>query len=69
MRFLDISAERFGVLNGAELSDLVPGLTVVYGGNGSGKTTMVKFVEGRLFGYTTVHQAFQPHDSRFGGSG
>lgn len=68
MRFLDISAERFGVLTGAELNDLAPGLTVVYGANGSGKTTMVRFVEGLLFGYTTVHQAFQPDDSRFGGS-
>lgn len=68
MRFLDITAERFGVLSGAELNDLSPGLTVVYGANGSGKTTMVKFVEGLLFGYTTTHQAFQPDDSRFGGS-
>lgn len=68
MRFLDITAERFGVLNGAELTDLSPGMTVVYGANGSGKTTMVKFVEGLLFGYSTIHQAFQPDDTRFGGS-
>lgn len=68
MRFLDISVERFGVLNNSELRDLSPGMTVVYGANGAGKTTLVKFVEGLLFGYTSEHQAFQPADTRFGGS-
>lgn len=68
MRFLDISVEQFGVLNNSELRDLSPGMTVVYGTNGAGKTTLVKFVEGLLFGYTSEHQAFQPADTRFGGS-
>ncbi|MCA9049091.1 MAG: DUF4332 domain-containing protein, partial [Planctomycetaceae bacterium] len=68
MRFADINAERFGVLKNAELAELSPGLTVVYGGNGSGKTTMVHFLRGLLFGFTADHQAFHEADERFGGS-
>ncbi|MEQ9409584.1 MAG: DUF4332 domain-containing protein [Fuerstiella sp.] len=68
MRLKDILVERFGVLRNAELCDLSPGLTVVFGGNGSGKTTMVSFLRGLLFGYTTDHQAFQADDERFGGA-
>lgn len=68
MRFVDIAVERFGVLDDVQLKDLSPGMTVVYGGNGSGKTTMVSFLRGLLFGYTTDHQGFQAGDQRFGGS-
>ncbi len=68
MRFLDIFVERFGVLQDSNLSDLSRGMTVVYGSNGSGKTTMVNFLQGMLFGYTTDHQAFQAGDQHFGGS-
>lgn len=68
MRFLDICAERFGVLQKSELRDLSAGMTVVYGGNGSGKSTMVSFVKGLLFGYTSEQFAFQTGDERFGGS-
>lgn len=68
MRFVDISIEQFGVLNNADLRDLSPGMTVVHGGNGSGKTTAVNFIRGLLFGYTTEHAGFQADDSRFGGS-
>lgn len=68
MRFLDICAERFGVLQQSELRDLSPGMTVVYGGNGSGKSTMVSFLKGLLFGFTGEHFAFQADSQRFGGS-
>ena len=68
MRFVDISVDRFGVLQNSNLCDLPSGMTVVFGANGSGKTTMVNFLRGVLFGYTTDHQAFQPSDTRFGGS-
>lgn len=68
MRFIDISVDQFGVLNNAHLRDLSPGVTVVYGGNGSGKTTAISFLRGLLFGYTTEHEDFHSDDSRFGGS-
>ena len=68
MRFIDISVDQFGVLSNAQLKDLAPGVTVVHGGNGSGKTTAVSFLRGLLFGYTTEHEGFQADDRRFGGS-
>ncbi|MCP4783816.1 MAG: DUF4332 domain-containing protein [Fuerstiella sp.] len=68
MRFLDVYVEQFGVLNNVELRDLSPGLTVVYGGNGTGKTTLVHFLRGLLFGYSAEHQAFHADDGRFGGA-
>ena len=68
MRFVDISVERFGVLQNTLLRDLPPGVTVVYGNNGSGKTTAVSFLRGLLFGYTTAHTGYQPDDARSGGS-
>ena len=69
MRFLDINVEHFGVLNNVQLRNLSPGLTVIYGGTGAGKTTLVHFLRGLLFGYTTEHQAFHADDGRFGGGG
>ncbi len=68
MRFVDISVEQFGVLHNTQLRDLPAGMTVVYGGNGSGKTTAISFIRGLLFGYTTEHAGYQADDSRFGGS-
>lgn len=68
MRFVDISVEQFGVLHDTQLRDLPAGMTVVYGGNGSGKTTAISFLRGLLFGYTTEHAGYQADDSRFGGS-
>ncbi len=68
MRILDFSVEQFGVLDNLELRDLSQGLTVIYGGSGTGKTTLVHFLRGLLFGYTTEHQAFQADDGRYGGS-
>ncbi|MEO2018823.1 MAG: DUF4332 domain-containing protein [Fuerstiella sp.] len=68
MRFLDIYVEQFGVLNNVKLRDLSQGLTVIYGGSGTGKTTLVHFLRGLLFGYTAEHQAFHTDDGRFGGA-
>lgn len=68
MRFVDISVEQFGVLHNTHLRDLPAGMTVVYGGNGSGKTTAISFLRGLLFGYTTEHSGYQADDARFGGS-
>ena len=68
MRFVDICVDQFGVLNDTQLRDLSPGMTVVYGGNGSGKTTIVNFLRGLLYGYTKDHEDFQPNDHSFGGS-
>jgi energy-coupling factor transporter ATP-binding protein EcfA2 len=68
MRFLDFCVEQFGVLDDLELRNLSQGLTVIYGGSGTGKTTLVHFLRGVLFGYTAEHQAFQVDDGRYGGS-
>ena len=54
--------------NNTKLRDLSQGLTVIYGGNGTGKTTLVQFLRGLLFGFSTEHQAFHADDERFGGA-
>ncbi|MEZ6060767.1 MAG: DUF4332 domain-containing protein [Planctomycetaceae bacterium] len=51
MQFNEFSIDQFGMFQNFPLSGLAPGLTVIYGGNGTGKTTLVHFLRGVLFGY------------------
>ncbi|MBL8816918.1 MAG: DUF4332 domain-containing protein [Planctomyces sp.] len=50
MQIVDIHLERFGTLSDVLLSNLSSRLTVFWGPNGCGKSTMVRFVRGMLFG-------------------
>ncbi len=51
MRIAEINIDGFGVWNGLKLEDLSDKLTVVYGPNEAGKTTLMQFVRAVLFGF------------------
>ena len=50
MKINDIQIDGFGVWSGLELKDLSGKLTVIYGPNEAGKTTLMEFVRTQLFG-------------------
>lgn len=51
MRLTEISIDAFGVLSRTRLDDLQPGLNVFHGSNGSGKTTILRFLRGLWVGF------------------
>lgn len=57
MRITGISIERFGVWRDLSLNVPADGLTVLYGPNETGKSTMMRFIRGMLYG-------FPPEDER-----
>lgn len=50
MYLTDIHVDRFGTLNDLSLNHLSDRITVYWGPNGGGKTTLVQFLRGVLFG-------------------
>lgn len=60
MKITDISVERFGVWQDLSLPIAEPGLSVFYGPNEAGKSTLMRFVRGILYG-------FRPLDERHAG--
>ncbi len=52
MKITDLEIDRFGVWDGLRLSDLSDQLTVFYGPNEAGKTTLMQFVRSVLYGFT-----------------
>src|SRR5690348_6361936 len=48
----DLHIDGFGVWSDLELGDLDAGLTLFYGENETGKTTLLEFVRSVLYGYT-----------------
>jgi uncharacterized protein YhaN len=51
MRIKRISITAFGATRGLEFAELDPALTVVYGTNEAGKTTLMNFVRTMLYGF------------------
>ncbi len=51
MYLQDLQLNRFGILNELSLAHLSSGITVYWGPNGCGKTTVVQFLRGLLFGF------------------
>jgi uncharacterized protein YhaN len=51
VRITGLSVDGFGVFCAHEIRDLPPGLTVLYGPNEAGKTTLLAFLRGVLFGF------------------
>ncbi len=51
MKFTDLAIEGFGVWSGLEVCDLSPRLTVIFGANEAGKTTVLQAIRGTLYGY------------------
>jgi uncharacterized protein YhaN len=52
MRILDITVEGFGVFSQLELKNLSETVSVLYGRNEAGKTTLLQFVRTMLYGLT-----------------
>ena len=50
MKLSSLQIERFGARSGLSLSDLDSQLNVVYGPNGSGKTTVIQFIRWMFYG-------------------
>ena len=52
MRIKDIEVDGFGIWNSVKLQELPPGVTVLYGPNEAGKTTLMQFVRTVLYGFS-----------------
>jgi uncharacterized protein YhaN len=52
MKFTDLGIDGFGVWSGLEIRELGTGLNVFYGPNEAGKTTLLQFVRGVLYGFS-----------------
>jgi energy-coupling factor transporter ATP-binding protein EcfA2 len=52
MRLTDLSIDGFGVLSSFRITGLTEGLNVLYGVNGSGKTTVLHFLRGIFCGFS-----------------
>lgn len=68
MRITGWSIDGFGQFNKAEVDDLPPGLIVVHGPNESGKTTLMDFVTGMLFGFPDKRSTKRRHEPVNGGT-
>ena len=51
MRITALHIDGFGILRGTLLTDLPPGLLVIQGDNEAGKSTLLWFIRGMLFGF------------------
>ena len=71
MKITDLQIDGFGVWSGLSLNGLSPDLTVFYGPNEAGKSTLLQFVRSFCFGYSPERRRFLPpvHGGRSGGSG
>jgi uncharacterized protein YhaN len=56
MRIKDIQVDGFGVWNNLKLEELPPGVTVLYGPNEAGKTTLMQFVRTVLYGFSPLRR-------------
>ena len=59
--------DGFGVFSGAQVEGLPPGLTVVSGPNEAGKSTLLAFLRGVLFGFPDGRSRARRHDPVHGG--
>ena len=57
MKITDLEIEGFGVWKGLNLKDLSGKLTVIYGHNEAGKTTLMQFVRSALYGFHQQERA------------
>ncbi len=57
MRITDVQIEGFGVWSDLKLDRLADGLTVFYGPNEAGKTTLLQFIRSILYGYSAERRA------------
>ena len=57
MHISDLEVDGFGVWKGLQLNDISDKLTVVYGPNEAGKTTLMQFVRGEFYGFDDQRHA------------
>jgi len=57
VRIRRLHINGFGVFHDADLAELSPGLTVIEGANGAGKSTFLEFIRALFFGYQTGRNA------------
>ncbi|MGD9645501.1 MAG: AAA family ATPase [Pirellulales bacterium] len=63
MKFRRLTIDRFGVWQSLELGPLDEGLNAFYGANETGKSTLLEFIRGLLFGFGAAkRQRFAPAD-------
>jgi uncharacterized protein YhaN len=60
MKITDIRIERFGAWRNLHLPLRPSGITVLYGPNEAGKTTLLRFIRGVLFGFRDTEAALRP---------
>lgn len=58
MRFREIRIDRYGVWRDLTLAPLSPGVNVVHGPNEAGKTTLLGFIRGVLYGFPRPGEAW-----------
>ena len=69
MYISSLKIERFGVWADVRLNSFSEGLNVIYGPNGSGKTTVVRFISATLYGFgDDVRSRYLPAGVNGGGS-
>ena len=67
MRITGIRVDGYGVFSGLEIDELPAGLTVVVGSNEAGKSTLLDFVRGVLFGFPDRRSRASYHEPLRGG--
>lgn len=65
MRITDIQIERFGVWQDLALQLPDPGVSVFYGPNETGKSTLMRFIRGVLYGYRPADERSPGPDATF----
>lgn len=60
MRLAALEVEGFGIWSGLRLEGLAEGLGVIFGPNEAGKTTLLEFVRGVLYGYWPACRRYFP---------
>lgn len=67
MKILSWRVDGYGVFAGSQVTEIGPALTIVHGRNESGKTTLVDFLCGVLFGYPDRRRRANLHEPLAGG--
>ncbi len=66
MKITGLDIERFGIWQGLQLRGLQDGLTVFYGPNEAGKTTLMEFLRSVFYGYDNDRRRYLPIIQRQG---
>ena len=67
MRINDLQVDGFGVWKGLTVDNLNPGMTLFYGRNEAGKTTLMEFIRRMFFGAPRKGKGVNPYPPLNGG--